>query len=792
MPNSPHPSAYAGHRAGVIVAFVSAGAFLVTSLPLIPQNFPSSLRTLLLVCGFSFLGGFIAALFLNWRTIPARDGVRIGLACGSRAGAVGSVVAAACLLLGNAMAMSGKGFAPTPDFFPLLSACMSIVPGVAFGLLGALVAVLLRSPASFARDVPKAATGSTEPRKFLPNVSGILLTLLIAAAFLSPFFPVWFGARPKPAPVAPARIANSVQPAPTPIPFQYSKPDGFADADASRVTVIAAKSLTGRVSGSPIALDPSGKLLAYCAGGASNPCVTVIDVTTFSEVFAMNLPEALEHLAWSPDSKRIFCVGSGNQPPLTVLDLPSRRSIPLPVNKMASYNWPKGNLLWWAEEEILIKSAEAPQIFSLDSLRVLPIAQSEKSKGLGEDERKRIIETPTYILPSNQHWSMTVLPRALNYSLINNSRACAVNSKATLALDSRESAYLRFFPEIGFSPNDVLLSTQDGSIFVRARGENVDVFYFGLRDTPTRSIAFTSTTEFEKEGAFAKVNEILTAHELRGFICPSVINPLNQKVVDADRSQVRALMRFDSWKGKEVSGWVVQDWQSFSLSDVVADPNYFTNGGFNVVGTGWMKISAFLPPDTALPKDARGEAADFAYIPEFDTKTGHLVFIGLNPVKQKSPPPAATAPTEPQAPAATPAVTPVPVKTPSAAEIERANKIRAFIRDHHQKMTRANIDVVADYADNVEYFGQNTTRLEINQQLLQFFNKSIQSLNTILGEIGIKDVSSTRFVAVYTLRYHNQDIQGGESSGVCDMYLEIQVTPNGPKIVKQSARDKKG
>ena len=793
MPNSPYPPAYARHRAGVIAALVSAGALPVTSLPLIPPNFLSpSLRTLLLVCGFSFLGGFIATLIQNWRTIPARDGVRVGLACGLRAGAVGSVIAAACLLIGNAAAMSGKSFATTADFFPLLSAFMSIVPGVALGLLGALVAVLLRSPASFSRDIPRSTINSTEPRKFLPDVPGILLTLLIATAFISPFFPAWFGARPKPAPVAPARIANSVQPAPTPIPFQYSKPDGFADADASRVMVIATKSITGRISGSPIALDPNGKLLAYCAGGASNPCVTVIDVTTFSEVFAVNVPEALEHLAWSPDSKRILCVGSGNQPPLTVLDLPSHRSIPLPVNKMASYNWPKGNLLWWAEEEVLIKESDEPWIFSLDSLRVLPVAQSEKWKGLSEADRKRITDTPTYILPSNQHWSMTVLPRSLNYSLINNNRACAVNSRATLALDSSESAYLRFFPEIGFSPNDVLLSTEDGSIFVRARGEDVAVFYFGLRDVPARSLSASSKTEFEKSDTLGQVKEIMAMHELRGFVCPPVINPLNQKVVDADRSAIHALMRFDSWKGMEASGWIVQDWQPISESDVVVDPNIFLNGGFNVLGSRWLQIASILSPDTPLPKNARGEAASFAYNPEFNTKTGHLVFAGLNPVKQKSPPPAATAPTEPQAPAATPAITPVPVKTPSAAEIERANKIRAFIRDHHQKMTRANIDVVADYADNVEYFGQNTTRLEINQQLLQFFNKSIQSLNTILGEIGIKDVSSTRFVAVYTLRYHNQDIQGGESSGVCDMYLEIQVTPNGPKIVKQSARDKKG
>ncbi|MEI8233303.1 MAG: hypothetical protein WCH57_01310 [Verrucomicrobiota bacterium] len=793
MPISPHEPVSARHKAGVIAALVSAGALPVTSLPLIPPNFLSpSLRTLLLVCGFSFLGGFIATLFLSWRTIAARDGVRVGLACGSRAGAVGSVVAAACLLIGNAAAMRGKGFTAAPDFFPLLSACMSIVPGIAFGLLGALIAVLFRSPSSFARDIPRSPIDGSEPRKSVVHVQGILLTLLVIAAFLSPLFPIWFQARPKPALVVPPRPVKIAEPAPTPLPFHYVKPEGFSDADASRVTVIATKSLTGRISDSPIALDPNGKLLAYCAGGSSNPTVSIVDITTLAPVATASLSESIEHLAWSPDSTRIFCVGSGNQPPLTVLDLPSHRSIPLPVHKMASYNWPKGNLLWWAEEEVLIKESDEPRIFSLDSLRVLPVAQSEKWKGLSEADRKHITDTPTYILPGNQHWSMTVLPRSLNYSLINNNRACAVNSRATLALDSSESAYLRFFPEIGFSPNDVLLSTEDGSIFVRARGEDVAVFYFGLRDVPARSLSASSKTEFEKSDTLGQVKEIMAMHELRGFVCPPVINPLNQKVVDADRSAIHALMRFDSWKGMEASGWIVQDWQPISESDVVVDPNIFLNGGFNVLGSRWLQIASILSPDTPLPKNARGEATSFAYNPEFNTKTGHLVFVGLNPVKQKSPPPAATAPTEPQAPAATPAITPVPVKTPSAAEIERANKIRAFIRDHHQKMTRANIDVVADYADNVEYFGQNTSRLEINQQLLQFFNKSVQSLNTILGEIGIKDVSSTRFVAVYTLRYHNQDIQGGESSGVCDMYLEIQVTPNGPKIVKQSARDKKG
>jgi hypothetical protein len=802
MPISPPEPVSARYKAGVIAAFISSGAFLVSYLSLAPGNYlPPSLRTLSLVCGFSFFGGLIATLFLNWRAIPARDGVRMGLACGSRAGIVGSVVAAACILIGSAAISRRNGFVTVTDFFPLLSACMSIVPGIATGSFGALLAVLLRSPASFARDIPRATTHSAEPRKFLPNVPGILLTLLVATAFLSPFFPVWFRARPKPAPVAPTRIATNVQPAPTPIPFQYSKPEGFADADASRVTVIAIKSLTGRISVSPIALAPDGKLLAYCTGGSSNPAVTIVDITTLATVRFVDASESIEHLAWSPDSKRILCVGSGAQAALTVLDLPSHRSIPLPVNKMASYNWPKGNLLWWAEEEVLIKVSEEPRIFSLDSLRVLPVAQSEKWKSLSEADRKRIIETPTYVLPGNQHWSMTVLPRSINYSLINNNRACAVNSQATLALDSSDGAYLRFFPEIGFSSNDVLLSTEDGSIFVRARGEDVDVFYFGLRDVPPRSLAFASRTEFEKENAFEQVSEILKMHELRGFVCPPVINPLNQKVVDADRSQVHALMRFDSWKGTEACGWIVQDWQPISSSDVIVDPNYFLNGGFNVVGNDWMRISSMLSADTPLPKNARSEAAGFAYNPEFKTRTGHLVFVGLNPVKQKSPPPVSTAPTETQAsppqptstplPAATPALTPVPVKTPSAAEIARANQVRTFIRNHHQSVTKHNIDgIVSDYADRVEYFGRNLTRQEINMEQLRFHGDSVQSLNVILGEVGVKEISPTRFIAVYTLRFHNESMQGGESSGVCEMHLEIQITPDGPKIVKQFEKEK--
>ena len=180
-------------RAGWIGSVLSLAVLLVDYLELIPREVLSpSFRTLSLVCAFSFLGGFIAALFLNWRGIPARGGVRVGLACGSRAGVIGSVVAAACLLIGNAAAMRGNGFSATADFFPLLSACMSIVPGIAFGLLGGLFATLLRSPASFARDIPILPTGSTETTRFMAHVPGMLLTLLAVAAFLSPFFPCGF------------------------------------------------------------------------------------------------------------------------------------------------------------------------------------------------------------------------------------------------------------------------------------------------------------------------------------------------------------------------------------------------------------------------------------------------------------------------------------------------------------------------------------------------------------------------------------------------------------------------
>lgn len=800
MPSSTPQPAPDGRKAGLTAALVSSGGFLVTYLPVASQSaLPPSLRILSLVCGFSFLGGFIATTLNNWREIPPRAGIGVGLACGFCAGTIGSVVAAASLLLGIAFSLAGSGHASSPDFYPLVSACMSVVPGIVAGILGGLFAVLLRSPASFARNLPQMS-GTGEPKPFAACVPRMLLALLVVAALLSPFFPVWFGARPTPAPVASVRNVTTVQPAPTPIPFHYSKPDGFADADASRLTVIASKSLAGRIANSPISLAPDGKLIAYCAEASS---VVVIDITTLAPVFTANVPEGNEHLAWSPDSKRILCVGSGNQPPLTVLDLPSRRLIPLPVNKMASYNWPKGNLLWWAEEEVLIKTGGDPQIFSLDSLRVLPIAQSEKWKALSETDRKSIIDTPTYVLPRNTRWSATVLPCPSSYSLGNNNRACMVNAQITLALDSNENAYLRYLPEIRLSQNDVLLSTTDGSIFIRARNERVDLFYLGLRDIPARGLTATSKTELDKEAQFAKVNEILSMHELRGFVCPPVVNPLNQKVVDADRSQIHALMRFDTWKGADANGWIVQDWQPILPADVIVDPNYFLNGGFNTVGTGWMRMNSQPPADTPLPKCERGEGASYAYIPEFDTKTGHIVFTGISPAKQKNPAPDANTPPEPQAPppqpastplpAATPVATPPPVKTPSAAEIERANKIRAFIRDHHQAVTKHNLDrIVTDYADRVEYFGRNVTRQEINMEQLRFHNNSVRSLNVVLGEIGVKEISPTRFLAVYTVQYSNEDVNGGSSNGICEMYLEIQATPNGSKIVKQSARDKKG
>jgi len=246
-------------------------------------------------------------------------------------------------------------------------------------------------------------------------------------------------------------------------------------------------------------------------------------------------------------------------------------------------------------------------------------------------------------------------------------------------------------------------------------------------------------------------------------------------------------MRFDSWKGKEASGWIVQDWQSISPSDLVVDPNIFMNGGFNLMGDGWMQISALLPPDAPILKDVQSEASSFDFNVELNNKTGAVVFVGLNPIKQKSAPPA------PNTASLGPVSTPVPAKVPSEKEIARANQIRTFIREHHRKRTKHDIGgVVVDYADRVEYFGKNITRQDFNMQELRLQNDAIETTDTILGEISVNEVSPGKFNAVYTISYRLNTLHGGLVTGICEMHVVVQMSPNGPLIVKQFGNDKKG
>jgi hypothetical protein len=161
-------------KAGTVGALVSLGALPISVLSLVPGYFLTpQLRMLLLVCGFSFLSGFIATCIQDWRSVSAKDGVRLGLACGSRTGMLSSIMTAAFIVMGNTLAMRGKGGVVTPDFLPLLSAFMSIIPGIISGIIGGVAGVIFRSPASFVRNIPNVGVDVDYPQKltaYMPRI----------------------------------------------------------------------------------------------------------------------------------------------------------------------------------------------------------------------------------------------------------------------------------------------------------------------------------------------------------------------------------------------------------------------------------------------------------------------------------------------------------------------------------------------------------------------------------------------------------------------------------------------
>jgi len=162
------------------------------------------------------------------------------------------------------------------------------------------------------------------------------------------------------------------------------------------------------------------------------------------------------------------------------------------------------------------------------------------------------------------------------------------------------------------------------------------------------------------------------------------------------------------------------------------------------------------------------------------------------------PPSPALATPSPRPPVTLPVQTPPPPVIPSASTAPSgptANlepMLTSFLQEHHAKSSRGDIaGLVADYGDRVDHFTHGMVDREyIRKDELAYHSPGTRVTEALTNQPAFSQLSGILYRAVYTIGFQRIQADGRSITGSSDIEMLIELTPNGPRIVYQRARNR--
>ncbi len=122
----------------------------------------------------------------------------------------------------------------------------------------------------------------------------------------------------------------------------------------------------------------------------------------------------------------------------------------------------------------------------------------------------------------------------------------------------------------------------------------------------------------------------------------------------------------------------------------------------------------------------------------------------------------------------------------------RKFELTNFVTQHHNKSSRGDVDgFIADYAEKVNHFDNGVvTRDFIRKDELEYHSPGTRVTETLIAPPQFErlDSDGVTYTASYSINFHRVRSDGQWSKGVSDVSLIIEVTKDGPLIVRQTAK----
>lgn len=529
---------------------------------------------------------------------------------------------------------------------------------------------------------------------------------------------------------------------PTPQLFSYERPIGLDFATPAEWKITTTKTLASNFSRPFMVASPDDKLLAVAHLDRGSE-IEIFDLTTatISTTFAAPT-NSIKTLTWSPDSQRIFTVDSENQ--IAVLDLDPHNIIPLPLPE--SEHLPNSDALWWQEREIVFfdSSNRLLSWLDLDSLALDDIVSSPfwrnhlKQAGIAAKDAppalpEKFIADPTHRETSRCRLSIAPVFTAYRSPSISTSE-WKLDWKPSLVIEDRLQPRSLAIAGMAALDGDLYHIADDCTKLVRVRNSTAEIFYFGIEDRAAPvTFDIPLLESFPDPSLYPELTEAVKTHSLCVWICPHVINPLNDRTVGPDRNHPKAIARLVAWKDKTATFTLAHSCEPLASTDVLCDPHIWRNSEpvsiKSPFPSNWWRQFPFRPqtfPATSpidAPKTDDEEISDVPdNLPELEiwhrpdlAPTGDaFVFRAVRFPDNRSRPAAEPEPekipssapvTQSPEPSPAPAAAPkpplsVPQEPPPAPDPVRV--IEVFLRQHHRDLCGRSIpNLVENYSAQI-------------------------------------------------------------------------------------------
>jgi hypothetical protein len=742
---------------------------------------------------FSAVAGIIGCTVGSWGESEPVAGTAPGL--GIRAGIVATLAGGALTVFAATLHAFGIGQSAqnggwltllalalphARPFQVLVIALLGIPPAVFFGMAGGFITAMLRNP-----PPPSEPSGGASAARARPAGSALFTVIFVLSAvgYLSPFT---ISLRPKLRPIVVAPVVRPVveSPASAPPKWSYRKSKSFDSAEAESIDLNDRRTVGALADELPVALAPNGCNFAYCVRRNDGLSIEVHDLVTLDTIGRCSVAAEPTSFAWSPDSRRLLFVTEQRGRHLAVFDPAENRLYPLPQPKDARL--PDGLPVWWESTEVLfIDRNRVVTALDLETLRAGPAEENLKWKSLSKEQQDDVERRVFVHLPSTPRWRMALRGFVHDYDMSTKDPVWRTNEHLQFALVHPQKSYARIFPNIDAAVGDSFVAAEDGTKLMRLRNHEAEVFYFDTRTPP--SLVYRITMPNAPDSSLSNQ---LAKKMVCVFVCAPLINPLNGKTVGPIREQVKALGRIAKWSEKDADVWIDEEYFPVQAGDVIADLHTWDER--HPIGAGqlgqdewWTTIEA-VTPSSDIPTLKEAAPLDRALIVKMSTTRGADRLESVEASRPRKVEPVTNSP--PVAPPPPPAFIP-----PKASDVpqEVSSALLTFIHMHHLKSSRGDVDgMLEDYAERVDHFNHGIVdRNFIRKDELEYHAPGVRLTETLRELPAFERLADGSISASYTIAYERHRPDGHWAKGLADISLTIELTPSGPKIVRQRSQN---